>query len=276
MPIITLLTDYGTGDAYVGAVRGVILGIAPDATLVDITHEIEPFNVAHASFVLRQVWPWFPAGTVHVAIVDPGVGTDRRVIIGKYDGQSVVAPDNGMVTWLHRDFVCEGLHIAEDRRYFLPKLSSTFHGRDVIAPVGAHLASGVRMRNFGRVADRLEILPIPHRAESVESGWRGTVIYVDRFGNLVTNLHEVQWPGPQANRLSLVSVAGACIGPIHSTFADVPVGLPVAYFGGAGLLEIAINQGRAVDRFGRSPAIEVLLQADARPIGNDPNLTPKR
>ena len=276
MPIITLLTDYGSRDAYVGAVKGVILGIAPEATIIDITHEIDPFNVAHASFVMRQAWSWFPAGTVHVAIVDPGVGTDRRVIIGKYEGQCIVAPDNGLVTWLHRDFVCEGLHVAEDRRYFLPKVSTTFHGRDIMAPVGAHLANGIKLRNFGRVVDRLEILPIPHRADREGACWRGAVVYIDRFGTLVTNLHEDQWPGPQAERWSVVSVAGAPIGPVHSTFAEVPIGSPVAYFGGAGLLEIAINLGRAVDQFGSSPSVEVLVQPDTPKSGAETCLTPKR
>ncbi|MEK7710730.1 MAG: SAM-dependent chlorinase/fluorinase [Planctomycetota bacterium] len=259
MPIISLLTDYGTRDAYVGAIKGVILGIAPEATIVDVTHEIEPYNVAHAAFLLRQVWPWYPVGTVHLVVVDPGVGTERRIIVGKYAGQYVVAPDNGLVTWLHRDFACDAMHVAEDRRYFLPKLSATFHGRDIMAPVAAHLASGVKLRNFGRVADRLEMLPIAHRAERTERGWRGRAIYVDRFGNLVTNVQQEQLAPPRSAEAWEVSVDDVNVGSIRMTFSDTAVGSPVAYFGGAGLLEIAINQGRAVERFGATPIVEVSL-----------------
>lgn len=274
MPIISLLTDYGSRDAYVGVVKGVILGIAPQATIVDVTHEIEPFNVAHASFVLRQVWPWFPAGSVHLVVVDPGVGSERRIIVGKYAGQYVVAPDNGLVTWVHRDFACEALHVAEDRRYFLPKLSTTFHGRDIMAPVAAHLASGVTLRNFGRVADRLETLPMPLRAERMGPGWRGEVVYVDRFGNLVTNIQEEQLGSPRSAEAWGISVDGVNVGPIRMTFSDVAVGSPVAYFGGAGFLEIAINRGRAVERFGTTPVVEAALTPNTSE--NTSALTPKR
>lgn len=265
MPIIALLTDYGTRDGYVGAVKGVILGIAPQAMIVDLTHEIEPFNVAHGAFVLRQVWPWYPAGTVHLVVVDPGVGGERRIIVGKYAGQYVVAPDNGLVTWVHREFACEAMHVAEDRRYFLQQLSNTFHGRDIMAPVAAHLALGVKPRNFGRVADRLETLPVPHRAERTGRGWRGQVIHVDRFGNLVTNIHEEQMAPPRSVEALEVSVDGMRVGPILMTFSDAKAGTPVAYWGGAGFLEIAVNRGRAIERFGASPIIEVTLAAHSQP-----------
>ena len=161
MQIITLITDYGGRDYYVGALKGVILSIAPKVTLVDVTHEVEPHNILHAAFVLRSIWPWFPAGTIHLVIVDPGVGTERRVLLGRYDGSYVVAPDNGVLSFLHRELRTEAMHVVEDPRFTLPHVSSTFEGRDVLAPVAAHLALGVKPRDFGRATDRVEVFPLP-------------------------------------------------------------------------------------------------------------------
>mgnify|MGYP001566873033 CR=1 FL=1 len=262
MPIITLLTDYGTRDHYVGELKGVILTIAPAAQIVDITHDIEPFKVRQAAFVLQRVWARYPAGTIHLAVVDPGVGSDRRIILGQYAGRFVVAPDNGLVTWVHREYALEAMYVVEDRRYFLGQLSTTFHGRDIMAPVAAHLANGVQPRSFGRVTDRLEMLPIPARAEPTERGWLGCVIYVDRFGSMVTNIGEEQLQTPRGEARSWeVLVDGANIGPIRSTFCDVPSGTPLALIGGSGFLEISINQGSAVQRFAGSDAVRVEVRS---------------
>ena len=250
MPIITLLTDYGLRDHYVGELKGVIFTIAPKAQIVDITHDIEPFNVRQAAFVLQRIWSRFPAGTVHLAVVDPGVGSDRRIILGQYAGGFVVAPDNGLVTWVHREYEAEAMFVVEDRRYFLPQISSTFHGRDIMAPVAAHLANGVPPRAFGRVTDRLEMLPIPHRATATEGGWLGSVIYVDRFGTMVTNIREEQLRTPRGEQRSWdVLVNGTSIGPIRSAFCEVTTGSALALIGGSGFLEIAVNQGSAAQRF---------------------------
>jgi len=250
-PIVTLTTDYGTSDYYVAVLKAVILGIVPDARLVDITHDIAPQNVTQGAFVLWQAWSWFPAGTVHLVVVDPGVGTERQIIAGKYDGRYVVAPDNGLVTFVHRDRRIETVHVVEDRRYFLSQLSSTFHGRDIMAPVAARLASGVSIRLLGRVCEALALLPVPHRAAATGAALEGTVLYADRFGTLVTNIHADQMASGQGPAKPwTVSVGDQVIGPVQSTFASVPVGESVALFGGGGLLEIAVNQGRAVDRFG--------------------------
>lgn len=250
MPIITLLTDYGLRDHYVGELKGVILTIAPKAQIVDITHDIEPFNVRQAAFVLQRVWSRYPAGTVHCAVVDPGVGSDRRIILGQYAERFVVAPDNGLVTWVHREYETEGMFVVEDRRYFLPQISTTFHGRDIMAPVAAHLATGVKPRSFGRITDRLEMLPIPARAEPTEGGWAGNVIYVDRFGTMVTNIREEQLHTTRGEqRLWDVLVNGTSIGPIRSAFGDVSTGSALAIVGGSGFLEVAVNQGSAAQRF---------------------------
>jgi len=258
MAIIALTTDFGTCDHYVGTMKGVILGVAPSATIVDITNEVEPHNITQAAFVLRQVWPHFPPGTIHVVVVDPGVGTSRRILLGSYAGRFVIAPDNGLITFVHRDFRPEAMYVVENRRYFGAEVSTTFHGRDILAPVAAHLANGAKPRDIGRVPDRIEMLSVPHRAEVEDGGIRGIVLYVDRFGTLVTNIAAEQMamfgaPGTTAN----VTVDGVSIGPTKSTFADVPPGEPVAFMGASGLLEVAVNRGRAVDRWGRAVAVRV-------------------
>jgi S-adenosylmethionine hydrolase len=258
MSIITLTTDYGLRDQYVGALKGVILSIAPSACLVDITHDIDPHNILHGAFVLRQVWPWYPKGTIHVVVVDPGVGSERRIILGRYAGQYVIAPDNGLVTLIHREMPVEALHVVEARRYFLGDLSSTFHGRDIMAPVAAHLANGVSPREFGRATDRLEILPGVHRAEVEGDVTRGMVLYVDRFGTLISNVGADQLSGAGVGcPNSEVLVDGVSVGPLRSAFCDVPPGEPVAFIGSGGLVEVAVNRGRAVDRFGPDPQISV-------------------
>ncbi len=258
MALITLITDYGTRDYYVGALKGVILGIAPDVRIVDVTHEIEPHNVLHAAFVLRQIWPWYPVGTVHLAVVDPGVGSGRRIVLGRYGGRCVIAPDNGLVTFVHRDLPAEAMHVVENRRFFLPDPSITFHGRDLMAPVAAHLANGVKPSEFGPGTDRFEMLPISHGAEVTTEGVRGSVVYVDHFGTFVTNIlpEQVAERGG-SNRVLEVRVNGKSIGPVRSTFCDVSVGEPIALIGSCGLLEIAVNQGRAVDTFGLPDTIRI-------------------
>ncbi len=258
MPIITLITDYGTRDAYVGALKGVILSLAPKAMLVDVTHDIEPYRIAHGAFVLRQIWPWFPQGTIHLAVVDPGVGSERRILLGQYEGQSVIAPDNGLLTFLHRDLPTESMRVVEERRFFLPAVSSTFHGRDIMAPVAAHLANGVKPREFGHLTDRLELLPMSYRAELVAETIRGDVLYVDRFGTLVTNVRQEQLKAPRVHQRDWeVTVNDESLGRICSSFHEVAPGRPVAFVGGSGFLEIGLNQGRAVDRFGPPEAVRV-------------------
>ena len=251
MPIVTLITDYGTQDYYAGALKGVILGIAPGARIVDITHEVEPHNILHGALVLRQVWPWYPPGTIHLVVVDPGVGTKRDILLGRYGGRFVVAPDNGLVTFIHHDLPVETLHVVENRGYFLPEISTTFHGRDIMAPVVAHLANGVIPGKFGRPLGTPVLLPVAHEAEIVGRTIRGRGLYVDRFGTLVTNIHGDQVTTLRAGgHTAEVLVNGTSIGPVRGAFSDVAPGDPLAFVGGAGMLEIAVNQGRAVDRFG--------------------------
>lgn len=258
MPIVTLLTDFGTRDYYVAAVKGVILGIAPDVRIVDVSHDVEPHNVLHAAFLLRQTVPWFPPGTIHLVIVDPAVGTDRRIILGQYAEYHVIAPDNGIVTLLEQDTPAESVHVLENPKYFLTEVSTTFHGRDMLAPVAAHLAVGVAASSFGPKCDGLRLLQDAGPAERTDTGLVGRVLYVDRFGTMVTNvagqqLEAFRKPWGEWN----VSVNGESIGTIRSAYADSAIGKPVALIGSCGLLEIAVNQGRAVDRFGPASSVSV-------------------
>lgn len=259
MPIVTLLTDFGTHDYYVAAVKGVILGIAPDVRIVDVSHDIEPHNVLHAAFFLRQTVPWFPPGTIHLVIVDPGVGTDRRVILARYSEYYVVAPDNGIVTLLEQDSPADSVHVLENPKYFLSEVSTTFHGRDMMAPVAAHLALGVACSAFGPECDEPKLLSGVGSAERTDAGLVGRVLYVDRFGTMVTNVARQQLEAfRESSSEWTVSVNGESIGAIRSAYAEAAMGSPVAMMGSCGLLEIAVNQGRAVDRFG--PASSVLVE----------------
>ncbi|MBU0718782.1 MAG: SAM-dependent chlorinase/fluorinase [Planctomycetes bacterium] len=261
MRIITLITDFGMRDHYAGVLKGVIWGITPNARIADITHEIGPGDILHGAYVLRQCWSWYPAGSIHVAIVDPGVGTDRGIIVGAYSGRFVVAPDNGLVTLIHGDMSAEALYAVQNARYSASTPSPTFHGRDIIAPIAAHLAAGVRPEEFGVAIAAPVMLPIALEAESVGADLRGSVLHVDRFGTLVTNIRHTQLAAlSQGGAVVEVLVNDVAVGTIRSTFSDVPPGDPVAFIGSAGLLEIAINQGRAADRFAPADSAAVRVR----------------
>jgi S-adenosyl-L-methionine hydrolase (adenosine-forming) len=249
MAIVTLTSDFGTQDHYVACMKGAILRINPKATLVDVTHDIVPQGIVQAAFVLRQIWSWFPAGTVHVVVVDPGVGTGRRILVGRYTDRIVVAPDNGILTLVHRDGQFQELRVVENRQYFAGPLSTTCHGRDVLAPAAAHITNGVRLNEFGPLIDRLELLSLPSpRRDGL--GLVGEVLYVDHFGNLITNISvaDVNAVAGRCGRLT-VRLGERVIGPIHATYGDVAVGEPVAMISSTVMLEIAVNRGNAAEAF---------------------------
>ncbi len=260
MAVITLTTDFGTQDHYVGVMKGAILRISPDVSLVDITHEIAPGDVEHGAFILREAWPFFPPGTIHLAVVDPGVGSDRRLLVGKYAGCWVVAPDNGLLTFIHRDLAAQGLFCISNPEILPDEVSATFHGRDVMAPVAAHLANGVAPRQFGPELESPVLLPVAE-VEVIEGRVGGRILRVDRFGTMVTNIekrHLRASCGP--GRFAEVFVNGTSIGPVRTTFSDVPMGQPLAFLGSGGYLEIAINRGRAIDCFGPRDTVQIELR----------------
>jgi hypothetical protein len=232
MTIITLLTDFGLRDSYVAEVKGVLLTLAPGATLVDVSHDVPPGDVRAAHIVLSRVWHRFPAGTVHLAVVDPGVGTARRALAAAANDHFFVAPDNGILSFLPTGTQLVELPIGETA-------SATFHGRDVFAPAAARLANGSPLSSLGREAPdphRLA-LPEPHREGAT---WVGEVIYVDGFGTVVTNLRQ-----DMLGNAGRLRIAGRDAGPLHRTFADVRRGELVAFTGSSGTIEIALRDGNA-------------------------------
>jgi S-adenosylmethionine hydrolase len=245
-PLVTLLTDFGTADSYVGELKGVLLSLAPGAVVVDVSHHVPPGDVAAASYVLGRVWRTFPAGTVHLAVVDPGVGTRRRALAAEAAGHRFVAPDNGLLS--------DVFAVAEARVVSVPipaAASRTFHGRDVFAPAAARLASGVSLAEVGTPVSDLVHLP-PRKLFREGSDLVGQVVYVDGFGTLVTNL-----PGGEVAAGAMVRL-GAYTVALQATFADVPPGETVAFVGSGGTVEIAVRGGRADVVLGLSRGVEVM------------------
>ncbi len=262
MAIITLTTDFGEKDHYVAAMKGVILSIAPKSTVIDVTHHIEPQNVLQAAFIVRQTLPNFPEGTIHVVVVDPAVGTSRPIIAAQFVRQLVICPDNGIVSFIQRDAELEALREVKNRKlYARPEPSSTFHGRDIMAPVAAHLSRGGKLSEVGPTTDRVEILNLPQPKRLPNRSLEGEVIYVDGFGNLVTNLsHDDLSPTFVARPDARVWLGEHDIGTLQQTYAHVEENQPLALIGSIGNLEIAVNQGNAADVFGAGPGSPVFVK----------------
>ncbi len=261
MAIITLTTDFGAADHYVACMKGVILQQAPATQIVDITHSIAAHDVVHGAFVIRQAFDHFPEGTIHVVVVDPGVGTTRRLLAASYDGQIILAPDNGIVSLVHRDFALDELRHIANARLFRQDVSATFHGRDILAPVASHLARGMSLVNVGPLIDQLEILNLEQPAPLPHGGIQGQVLYVDHFGNLITNISEADLAAAigRARDLS-VYVGPLRVGPLRMTYADVNPGEIVAILGSTGMLEVAINQGSAAAQLRAAPGTLVIVR----------------
>lgn len=257
-PIVALLTDFGTRDAYVGAMKGVILQICPEVTIVDLTHDIEPHDVRGGARTLAACHPYYPPGTIFVAVVDPGVGSARRAIAVDTGDSRLVGPDNGVLSAVLETHRPKKIVELTDRRYQRPTVSKTFEGRDRFAPAAAHLAKGVAMTLLGRgLSDYVRLVwpqPVtgPDRLE-------GEVESVDRFGNLVTNV-----PRAAVERLLRdgqidVQLGAHAVPRIVATYADAPAGEVCALFGSTDHLEIAVNGGSAAARLGAGPGAPVTL-----------------
>lgn len=245
MSIITLTTDFGLADNFVGVMKGIILGINPEAVLVDLTHEIPRHNIIYAGFTLWSACPYFPPGTIHVAVVDPGVGSARNILGVKAHGQLFVAPDNGLLTpMLDRDPRWEA-RLVQNPAIFLTRVSRTFHGRDIMAPTAAHLSVGFPFAEIGPEAvDLLRLTAMT--PEQTADRITGRVIYVDHFGNLITNVSEDHlsgWPPSDIN----ITAGHLRISGLSSSYASLPADRYLAIIGSTGLVEIARNMGRAED-----------------------------
>jgi len=253
--VITLLTDFGAADSYVGEVKGTLRTLAPAAVLVDVTHQVPRGDVAAASYILGRAWHTFPPGTVHLAVVDPGVGTPRRALAAEAAGHGFVAPDNGLLS--------DVFAAAEARVVSLPvpaTASRTFHGRDVFAPAAARLANGTPLADLGTSVSNLVHLP-PRKLLKDGPNLVGQVIYVDGFGTLITNL-----PGDDVAPDAVVRLGARAVA-LRVTFADVPPGEPVAFVGSGGTVEVAIRGGRADIVLGMSRGVEVTAAARGSKVG---------
>ncbi len=256
--IITLTTDFGLRDPYQGALKGAVLNINPRANLVDITHLVNPGDVREGAYILSGAAMFYPGTTVHLAVVDPGVGTRRRPILIETENYFFVGPDNGLFSLVaERDGVKRVIELT-NKEYFRPEVSETFHGRDIFAPVAAHLTLGVPPENFGPVINDMQGVDDAGRFDEpppAEEGGAlcGRVVHVDNFGNLITNIRGedlmeyITENGP--GRVEAV-VMGRSVSGLSSTYASVEGGAPVALIGSSGYLEIALNRGSAAVEFG--------------------------
>jgi hypothetical protein len=262
--IITLISDFGTRDYYVGAMKGACLQINPSANLVDVTHEIPAGNIRYAAYVLAHTWPRFPAGTVHLVVVDPGVGGRRRPIALAGPSGIFVGPDNGVFTTVLDEGGVDTIVEVTEQRFFSREISRTFHGRDVFGPVAARLSSGaITVEDLGAAIDdpvRLDAIA-PERIDDVLIG---CVIHCDHFGNLVSNVSEEVLENFLDGGTAVVEVGGVTIEGLSDTYIRVAEGQPLALIGSSGLLEISINRGSAGELLGISIGERVVVRRSAR------------
>lgn len=250
--VITLLTDFGTRDPFVGMMKGVLLGICPGARLVDLSHEIPPQAVTTAAFLLKSSIDYFPKGTVHLAVVDPGVGSTRKAVALKSRGCFFVGPDNGLFSAALQKWGIEQVVELTEKKYQLPGPSSTFHGRDIFAPAAGYLAKGVPLARLGASTNNWIWREIPRPFKSPQ-GWNGEVLWVDRFGNLVTNLEEKHLPSPKLRKAGAPNSLRLRIGKtvilsLITHYAQAKKGTVAALLGSSGNLEICVNGGNAAQK----------------------------
>jgi hypothetical protein len=257
-PVIALLSDFGTRDHYAGTMKGVMLGICPDATLVDITHDVTPHDVLDGALQLAAAFRYFPAGTIFLAIVDPGVGSSRRAIAVDAGDYRFVAPDNGVLTLALADAPPKRLVELTERRYARPTVSRTFEGRDRFAPAAAWLAKGIQVAALGRTIVEYQQLDIPKMREH-EGTLSGEVLAVDRFGNLVTNIDRRAFEKFAGTSAVEIAVGGIVAPRLVATYADIPNAEVCALFGSTDHLELAARSASAADRLslGRGAAVTV-------------------
>jgi S-adenosyl-L-methionine hydrolase (adenosine-forming) len=263
--IVTLMTDFGTIDGYVAAMKGSLLRTNPRATLVDVTHHIGTQDITEAAFQLATVWYAFPEGTTHVIVVDPGVGGDRRAIAVQAGRHFFVAPDNGLLTLLTANVEPDAAIVLDRREYFRADVSSTFHGRDIFAPVAGYLSSGeVAFHDLGTSVPVESLVKLPWAPiHDTASRIHAPVVSIDRFGNCRTLITENQLPASRA--AVFVRCGDVTIRGIHRTYTDVPVGKTLALFGSHGGLEIAVRGGSAAQSWEirRGADVEVFSEESA-------------
>jgi hypothetical protein len=244
MSIITLLTDFGAGSPYVAAMKGVILSINPAVTLVDLTHGVPPQDVREGALLLEEVAEYFPPATIHLAVVDPGVGTERAIVYARIGSQRYVAPDNGLLSRLSRKTPPAEIVRLTNSRYWRQPVSATFHGRDIMAPVAARLSLGLAPAELGVAADALVSLDWPPVRQS-PGHIQGSILRIDSFGNLITDITAEMLAAIPPGAAIRTTCHGVAIAGRVRTYAEAPPGQPIVLFGSSGRLEIAIVAGNA-------------------------------
>jgi S-adenosylmethionine hydrolase len=260
MTCISILTDFGLKDGNVGVMKGVIWGIAPDVQILDISHDIAPQNIHEADFVLGRAAPFFPPGTIHLVVVDPGVGTERRPMAASLGPYTFVGPDNGVITRLmayakHQEWAIELAHI-NNPQYWLPEISHIFHGRDIFAPVAAHISTGVPLNEIGEPIYDPILLPLPSPTR-IEGGLQGQVIYIDRFGSLVTNIRKQDI---ENMAVQSIEVKDRVIPGMVNTFGDRSPGSLVALLSSTGDLIVSVVNGDAARELGSVVGDQISVQ----------------
>ena len=262
--MITLTSDFGLKDPYVAEMKGVILTVNPSANIIDITHGVEKFNIRMGAFMLASAAPYFPKGTVHLAVVDPGVGTERRGILVQTKQGFFVGPDNGVLMLAAQNQGIEHTYELTNPKFMMPKVSSTFHGRDIFAPAAAHLDLGVEPSEFGPEINNA-VTPDFTSVKRGNGSFIGEVLYVDSFGNIITNINQkgmaqVNLVNVKLQNLSLNLTFG-------KIYAQAKPNEPIALIGSHGFLEIALNQGSAAEKYGVKAGDKVEVTAASSRVG---------
>ncbi len=247
-PVITLTTDFGLSDHFAGVMKGVILGICPSAGIVDISHEVGAFALAEGAFLVAQTYRYFPRGTVHVVVVDPGVGTSRRPILVEAAGQRFVAPDNGVLSMVYAREKHKVRWITAEK-YFLKPVSRTFHGRDIFAPVAAHLARGIAPATMGKSVGDYMRLHFEKPLRTARRGWTGAVLKIDRFGNLITNFPSEEFSSLEKHPFEM-SVGLETVHRLARNYAECGPGELFVIAGSSGYLEVSSSQASAAKMLG--------------------------
>lgn len=261
MSVITLLTDFGNQDAFVGTMKGVILGIYADAQIVDLSHEISPQRIEEGAFVLSAAYPFFPEGTVHVAVVDPGVGGDRRALIVETDRYWFVGPDNGVFAYVYANEKNVRVISVNQARFMLPRISQTFHGRDIFAPVAAHLALGQPVSDFGPPIIDFSTGSITEPVVSMNR-ILGHVLHIDRYGNIITDIGENVFSKSTRGKCYQIKLSSLVLGHLSTSYDAVEAGAVLAILNSNGLLEIAVNGGSAAELLNLAPGDRVDVELE--------------
>lgn len=256
--VITLMTDFGSNDHFVGVMKGVILNINPKVRIADITHAVPPQDVHGAAFLIDSTYSYFPDGTIHVVVVDPGVGGQRRAIICQTDTAYFVCPDNGILSYILDSNTAHRVVLLDNATYWLSEISNTFHGRDIFAPAAAHLSRGISLRQFGDAVNNVVRLPV-HIPQVTKTAIVGSVIWIDQFGNLITNLTSAMLESFGMDNGYVIRAGSAEIRQLNCAYAESEKGKCLAIIGSSGYMEISVNQGSAAQVLGlkRSDAIEI-------------------